>query len=58
MVVPLFQQNIENPALLGLLGAVKNASQHPDDEQREALVALSQSGGHRVGRPLSARESF
>ena len=40
-IVPLFQQNNEHPTLLGLLGAIKNVSQKPDDEQREALVALS-----------------
>ena len=40
-IVPLFQQNNEHPTLLGLLGAIKNESQKPDDEQREALVALS-----------------
>ena len=40
-IIPLFQQNNEHPTLLGLLGAIKNASHQPDDEQREALVALS-----------------
>jgi hypothetical protein len=42
MIIPLFQQNTENPTLLGLLGAVRNPKQYPDEEQRDALVALSQ----------------
>ena len=41
-IVPLFDKsNPENPSLLGLLGAAQNHHQPPDEEQREALAALS-----------------
>jgi hypothetical protein len=41
-IVPLFENDHpENPALLGLLGAAQNHQQPPDEEQREALTALS-----------------
>ncbi len=41
-VVPLFESNKEKAALLGLLATVQNPDQPPDEEQREALAALSQ----------------
>ncbi len=40
-VVPLFESASDNPALLGLLSTVQNPDQPPDEEQREALAALS-----------------
>jgi hypothetical protein len=40
-VVPLFQPNQNDPSLLGLLATVQNSSHPPDDEQLEALAALS-----------------
>ena len=41
-IVPLFEHNDpQNPNLLGLMGAAQNQNQPPDDEQREALSALS-----------------
>lgn len=40
-VVPLFESNKEDAALLGLLATIQNREQPPDNEQREALAALS-----------------
>jgi hypothetical protein len=51
LIVPLFQQNTENTSLLGLLGAVRNPQLNPDEEQREALAALS----HRAAIALEDR---
>jgi hypothetical protein len=41
LIVPLYQQNTNKNSLLGLLGVIKNSKNKPDDEQREALAALS-----------------
>jgi hypothetical protein len=52
-IVPLFEENnAENHNLLGLLGAVKNHQMPPDEEQREALAALS----FRAALALADRE--
>jgi hypothetical protein len=40
-IVPLFRQDENEAPLLGLLGTVQNLEQSPDEEQREALAALS-----------------
>jgi len=40
-VVPLFQPNQTSPSLLGLLATIQNPDHPPDEEQREALAALS-----------------
>jgi hypothetical protein len=40
-VVPLFQPNQTSPTLLGLLATIQNPDHSPDEEQREALAALS-----------------
>jgi hypothetical protein len=40
-VMPLFQPNQSDPTLLGLLATVQNPDHPPDDEQLEALAALS-----------------
>jgi hypothetical protein len=52
MIVPLFQQQMENPTLLGLLGVFNIPQQVPDHEQREALSALS----HRAAIALEDRD--
>jgi len=41
-VIPLFESNNKDAALLGLLATIQNPEQPPDDEQREALAAISQ----------------
>jgi hypothetical protein len=52
-VVPLFEHDQpEDPVLLGLLGAAQNHQQPPDEEQREALAALS----YRAALALEDRE--
>ncbi|MFC1996847.1 histidine kinase N-terminal 7TM domain-containing protein [Chloroflexota bacterium] len=51
MIVPLFQQNTDKNTLLGLLGAISTPNKNPDDEQREALAALS----HRAAIALEDR---
>jgi hypothetical protein len=40
-IVPLFEDNDSQASLLGVLGTVQNPEQAPDEEQREALAALS-----------------
>jgi hypothetical protein len=51
LIVPLYQQQADKPTLLGLLGSVRNESKTVDEEQREALVALS----HRAAIALEDR---
>jgi hypothetical protein len=51
MIVPLFQESSENKTLLGLLGVVRNQQLTPDEEQRDALVALA----HRAAIALEDR---
>jgi hypothetical protein len=40
-IVPLFEDNDTQVSLLGVLGTVQNPEHPPDEEQREALAALS-----------------
>ena len=51
LIVPLFQNSAEKAPLLGLLGVIRNHHHNPDEEQREALAALS----HRAAIALEDR---
>ncbi len=50
-VIPLFDTNYEKTSLLGLLATIQNPDQPPDDDQREALAAIS----HRAALALEDR---
>ena len=41
-VIPLYESNNKDAALLGLLATIQNPDMPPDDDQRNALAAISQ----------------